>query len=517
MKNLFLIIVLLACVSCFQDKGNYDYLPTNEIEIEGIPGEGWIELRSFVDTLKFEPQITSSLYEPGSEPYAYEWKLMGLTSQSTDTLGNPINYTIGTTKNLNYPLVEKAGDYCGFFWIKDTLTGVQKKQDFFVRLRTAVSDGWMVLCDENGEARLDFITNVSETEDEIARNVWADNDLKIGKPIKLVFSYLLQGSNRLVRTEQGTWNMDGETLAVTPDGDMNFLFGAPLPQINMANHVFCVCRDTRTDMMVLDDGMLYKRNPDDYGDVYGDPINYTAESYGYDEFKCSPWIGCPYGSYKLKASVIVYDETNQCFREFLDDQSIWNYPQELVLSQGSTSFDIYTGMDLLWMECTKDNYTMAVCGDDVEKQVIYGIEHGEGGFNYPRYHVELKRNERDRILKYAVSPETHYLFYLTDKNEIYQFSLNDPTTPAKKVLEFPGEEVTVLKFNKLVGSIAYTDWQRARETYLVVGSYKVGAEESTSGVMRLYEIPRLMGDLVKKKEYTELGKIVDIAYRESGK
>ena len=158
MKNLFLIIVLLACVSCFQDKGNYDYLPTNEIEIEGIPGEGWIELRSFVDTLKFEPQITSSLYEPGSEPYAYEWKLMGLTSQSTDTLGNPINYTIGTTKNLNYPLVEKAGDYCGFFWIKDTLTGVQKKQDFFVRLRTAVSDGWMVLCDENGEARLDFIT-----------------------------------------------------------------------------------------------------------------------------------------------------------------------------------------------------------------------------------------------------------------------------------------------------------------------------------------------------------------------
>ena len=227
--------------------------------------------------------------------------------------------------------------------------------------------------------------------------------------------------------------------------------------------------------------------------------------------------GCPYGSYKLKASVIVYDETNQCFREFLDDQSIWNYPQELVLSQGSTSFDIYTGMDLLWMECTKDNYTMAVCGDDVEKQVIYGIEHGEGGFNYPRYHVELKRNERDRILKYAVSPETHYLFYLTDKNEIYQFSLNDPTTPAKKVLEFPGEEVTVLKFNKLVGSIAYTDWQRARETYLVVGSYKVGAEESTSGVMRLYEIPRLMGDLVKKKEYTELGKIVDIAYRESGK
>ncbi len=519
MKYILIITVLiLGCVSCFQDKGNYDYRPVNELVISGIPEDVWIEKLTYVDTLRFQPDITSSLYEKGKEPYTYEWKLMGKSSETTDTTGNLIDFTIARTKDLNYPLVEKSGDYCGFFWVKDTLTGIQKKQDFYLRLRTAVSDGWMILCDEDGEARLDMISNMTETEDLISRNIWKDNDYKIGKPIRLCFSYRLQGSNRLVRTEKGTWNMDGETMAVSAATDMNLMFGIVLPMIPMANQVFCVARNSRADLMVLDDGSLYGRNPDDYGDVYGNLKNYTAESWGEELFECSPWIGCPNGSYKLEASVILYDNTNQCFREYLDDYSMWNYPQELQLSSGNVSFDIYTGMDLLYMECTKDNYTFAVCGEELGKQYIYGIEHGEGGKNYPRYYMELRRNESDKILKYAFAPENRYLFYLTDKNEIYQYNLEEPNTPAQRVLTFPGEQITVLKFNKLVGSIAYESWQRARESMLVVGSYKNdGTELSESGIMRLYEVPKLMRPLELKKQWENLGKIVDIAYRETGK
>ena len=99
-----LIIVLLSCVSCFQDKGNYDYRPIDEIEITGIPEDIWIEKFTYIDTLKFTPEITSSLYEKGKEPYIYEWKLMGRTSETTDTTGKLLDFTIARTKDLNYPL-----------------------------------------------------------------------------------------------------------------------------------------------------------------------------------------------------------------------------------------------------------------------------------------------------------------------------------------------------------------------------------------------------------------------------
>ena len=95
--------------------------------------------------------------------------------------------------------------------------------------------------------------------------------------------------------------------------------------------------------------------------------------------------------------------------------------------------------------------------------------------------------------------------------------MDDPQTPAKLVLTFPGEQVSVLKFNRLIGYTAYQPWQLERENMLVVGSYKDGVGDGESGIMRLYEVPRLMGDLVLRKEFTSLGKIVDIVYREAGK
>ena len=515
MKQLIILGIILGCWSCFEDKGNYDYISMNEIEISGIPEDTWIERRTYVDTLRFQPVITSSLYKEGEEPFTYEWKLMTLNDQSKDTTGAWIDYTIATTKDLNYPLKERSGDYCGFFWVKDTITGVAKKHDFYLRLRTAVSEGWMVLCDVNGEARLDVVSHLSETEDEISRDIWADNDFDIGRPIRLCYNYRPQGSNRLVRTEKGTWNMEFETLAVGPDTDMSLMFGLPMSSVEMANEVICLPRDSRAELMVLDNGVLYKRNPNDYGDVFGDPVNYTAEYW--EEFKCSPYMGNPYGSYRLKAPVILYDETNQCFREYIDSYSVWNYPQELQLSSGSVFIDIYTGMDLLFMETAGDINTYAVLGDDVERQVIYGFEHTQDGFTIPRVNTELKRNERDRILKFAFSPINNYMFYLTDKNEVYQFDLNNPQTPSKLVLTFPGEQVTVLRFNRLIGYNSYEQWQLDKENMLIVGSYKEGMDDSECGVMRMYEVPRLMGDLVLKKEFVELGKVVDIVYRETDK
>ncbi len=66
-------------------------------------------------------------------------------------------------------------------------------------------------------------------------------------------------------------------------------------------------------------------------------------------------------------------------------------------------------------------------------------------------------------------------------------------------------------------SIDNEDWERARNYQLLIGTRERRVPENECGIMRLYDVPNLMGDLVKKKEYKKLGKIVDIVYKERKK
>ena len=95
--------------------------------------------------------------------------------------------------------------------------------------------------------------------------------------------------------------------------------------------------------------------------------------------------------------------------------------------------------------------------------------------------------------------------------------MTSPQTPAKEILNFPNEEIKVLKFNSFVAWEAYQDWERAREFQLVVGTTVNGKEDSECGVMRMYNVPNLMEPLVLKKEIKDLGNIIRIVYKERAK
>lgn len=84
----------------------------------------------------------------------------------------------------------------------------------------------------------------------------------------------------------------------------------------------------------------------------------------------------------------------------------------------------------------------------------------------------------------------------------------------KQFFLFRGKPITTLKVSKLALYIAFQPWEKLRENQLVVGSIVNDKDEGECGVMRIYDVPTLMGPLEKKKEYTELGKIVDIVYRD---
>lgn len=112
MKQLiFNVLSLLLLASCYEDKGNYDYLDVPEIEIADFDHQG----KNLGDTIKIEPEFNVDI--PKDAPYiTYKWSVAGET-RPDDPNWNSRN----------------------FFWIADKL----------------ISDGWIVL--ELKDERLDAV------------------------------------------------------------------------------------------------------------------------------------------------------------------------------------------------------------------------------------------------------------------------------------------------------------------------------------------------------------------------
>ena len=510
MKKWLIILGVMLWTSCFDDKGNYDYIDLGELTVDGIITDSWYELFANEDTLKIPVEISSSRYANGERPYTYEWKFMSLNNETLDKEDNPIDYTLSREKDLNSVIKLNAGEYFGFFVVTDTILGLQEKVDFFVRLKTKTSEGWMILCEVDGEARLDWVMNMTESEDRVFRDIWKDSDFKLGKPLGIASAYYLNGSNRYVFTERGTYNIDKDDGHVGEDSDERWLFGDKPDVVFGLGTEKAIQRSYYMDLFVTRDHDLYVRNPLIVGSIYGFPVNYTSDG---QRFDVAPFFGHTYGGYG--ASVIVYDETNKRFMEFDDDDK--NIPHPLTFSGGKVDFQAKTGRDMVYMNWTKDGYTFAVLEDPVDGEMyVYGIHVENNGRNFRQYYMKLNRPNRDKIVHIAFHSVYRYLFYSTE-NAVYQFDMDAPNIPAEKILSFPGETITALKINKMLAWVVYQPWEKARENQLVVGSYINGKEESKCGVMRIYDVPGLMAPLEKKKEYTELGKVVDIVYRERGK
>lgn len=507
---MIMITGILLWTSCFEDKGNYDYVDLGDMTIRGVITDRWYEAFAFSDTLKIPVEVNSTRYLQGEQPYTYAWKLIGLNWETMD--GDiPLDYTLSREKDLDIVLRLKAGEYLGFLLVTDTLLGLQEKVDFYVRLKTQTSEGWMILCEQDGESRLDWIVPTSDTTERISRDIWAASDFRLGKPYSIASAYSLQGSNRYVFAERGTYNIDREDAHVGEDNDVKWNFGDVPDAVHGLATEIAYQRNNRMDMLVTQDKNLYVRNPFSTGAIYGFPVNKTSDGARFD---VAPWFGHSYGF--SEASVIIYDETNRRFMEFKDDNK--TIPQLLSFAGGRVDFPVETGRDMVYMNWTKDGYTFAVLEDPADHELyIYGIKVESKGSNYRHYYMRLNCPDNNKIMQYAFHSVYRYLFYSTDKGEVYQFDMTQPDTPAEKILSFPGENITALKINKLVGWIAYQPWERQRENQLVVGSYRINGNEKECGIMRIYDVPALMGPLVLKHEYKELGKIVDIVYRERGK
>lgn len=529
MKQLLLYLsVFLLASSCYDDLGNYEYTELNNVTVDSISTQ-WYEKYSYADTLKIDPVLHLAL--GGSEEHLkFEWKLMPLHAQyNKDSIPKEVQkagYIIGKEKKLSYPLTEKPGDYAGFFYVKDTLTGISYKTDFYVRLRTAVSEGWMILCEEAGKARMDMISYTSENEKLVSHNIWKELDMELGKPYKLVYNYNQTYTSRLAYCEAGTFNLDPETLQPSEENNMLWQFSENPDKVEIVGGATMMNSDPKREIIVTSEGELYWRKYDDlmHGIQFTFPVNRLEKSTEY--FKVSRYIGYRphYDWNSATCSVILYDETNCRFLALESEgkQNSWrnteyeakDYPNELSFTGGTADYEAVTGKDLVHMEGNREGYVFAVLKTpESENYDIYGM------ITHPKYKVERTHYMRllpansDKITHFAFHPLFRTLYYATEQGDVWQFNLSTPEKKAEKILSFPNEHISVMKFQCPVAYVQYADWEKAREYWLYIASYDTTKEESVSGIFRMYDFPQQTSAPVLKQEINQLGKIIDIAHR----
>jgi hypothetical protein len=145
-------------VSCYKDKGNYDYNDINQVMLKTDRDTVTVMLPA---ALKVNLNLEQTM--PGNEGFDFEWVMY-------PTGGTPVTRrTLGTSQNLDATITELPGTYYLMIYARDRKTGVEYQKRLYVSVLTAYSEGWLVVEENNGACDLSMITPA----DTVFRNIYS--------------------------------------------------------------------------------------------------------------------------------------------------------------------------------------------------------------------------------------------------------------------------------------------------------------------------------------------------------
>lgn len=516
-----LVYTFLLCgllFSCAEDLGNYNYHDLTEPEISGIDAE--ISVLTY-KKLQLTPDLGSQ--EFSADRYDFEWKVI-----ATD--GSNEIRVIGTTRDLDYEVNLPEGAYKLYFTVTEKASGVYWQKDFDLQVSQATSEGWMVLCSDEGRVRLDMVSAITG---ETYRDLLKGNGMS-----------QLNGPRKIQQLEAYRSSADSPFYLLTDDGATRLgkngfewkeeyrLYYEMASGIDPVPH----------ELIKIPLGKIMVSGTDFYladcatgSGLYGSPVNKT--------FRVAPKVGSNIATDMIIAPIsLMYDTDNKCFMGYVptlvDDmfgnlETLWemndlgdianNLAATGTIKTGvrGSAFDRFPqGLEYVYMENTKydpGNGKMAVTYTvlaDGSKRYVYGIQLGDM-LTYGDCSAALGKAYYGDISActgitrvtdlFAFSSLKNYMYYAVE-GTVYRVDLSALPLKAEKQFTLIGETITCLKFN------IYNDSRNQEHSYdLVVGSAK--GEE---GILRVYDGSDLEGDFsgITPKTYTGFARIVDATYRE---
>ncbi|POY38596.1 hypothetical protein C3K47_04160 [Solitalea longa] len=500
------LIVITTAYSCQKDIGNYDYNSINKVEFGAIntenPNSNTIKAL-FAQRLVVKPELTFTEDAVGAEAdYSYEWAYV-----KPNDVGAKEIKVFATTKNLDLVLPIAPGTYKAYYGVTDNKTGVKFRKEFSLEVVNEINEGWLLMTDVNGNARVDMIAKGLTDEFSVVKDLLASTGSGLqlnGKPV-MIYSYDTgpfsgPGINLpyaiYVGTDKSTDRLSPETFKwLSAYNIKNEIFGNPVPADFHADLVK-KAGFWRSYMISNGDAYLYDRNNMARFSV---PINYIdAEK---KPFKIAPFIGNDEAADFALEPAIFYDVTN---KRFIRHSGVGSCT--LIPDPANKLFSFTTGKDLIYMEKVPFNggEVFSILKDPgTLKQYLARFSAAN---NIQSYYDEIVATDFDKAQHITVSPDLGYIFYSVD-GKLYEYDMSLKTT--KLMFDKGAQKISLIKFEAYHNYIKYTTRSK-----LIVCSYDPSLAEGVNGKMERFTVPTGNGNLVLFDSYSGFGKVVSLHYRE---
>lgn len=488
-RFLFLLTATLVFSACYKDKGNYDYNDINEAQIEGIADEYTVALGeqfAITPVLKFSMDAGND-----SSKYSYEW----IALRRDGVLPGDVRKDLAVTRNLDLTITIPPGPYRAYYRITDKNSGVQWQKSFNLTVVSSIYEGWMLMNDVNGETRVDMIsvdtTSYKTIIDVLGTTASGIPESIFGKPLFInCYPYDPTFYGVYIGTDKGTTKIHPETFKYDFTYNIKYEFVSNIPE-NFAVDYMTNLGGNTAWMHGTDNNVYYYYRI--FQLKYGLPVNHVKNEVA--SFKANKHIATNGSS-----SAVLYDDDNRRFVRHINNEAT-----STLMPEG-TLFDFNTGKDLVYMTYSAYNggEVFAILNDPADSK--YWLARFTFGASIAQvYYEEMSAIDIENAGNFAVSPEFGYIMYNAG-NKLYSYDFNNKAS--KLMLDYGARNISLLKFHHfLLGKYAELRNQ------LIVCSNEEG-NTASSGKMELFRVKPVQGDFELTNQYTGLGKIVSLSYRE---
>ena len=252
----FFILIVSICVSCYEDKGNYDYIDIENIEIEKFVSV----YKTLGDTVKIEPKFNIDLPENASY-LSYEWSIDGKKRPEDPNWNSRNFFWIADEIISTFNLILK---------VTDERYGISYMQQGYISISGEfdASFSWMILSEQEGKTMLSFFKTVDTewsadwssmtiTEWKEYKDLYPSRNggIELGQgPISMrehyCADYDVRAGNIWIFSESGAVDLEG--VGLTKDIDLNQTFMGGVPAgVTIQGGVFMIQTDVVYDQYLI--------------------------------------------------------------------------------------------------------------------------------------------------------------------------------------------------------------------------------------------------------------------------
>ena len=513
MRNIFTYILGLALLltGCSYDKGNYDYKELDEPQVSGIEDVSVLAYSN----LKIEPVFGEGL---DLDKYDFEWKAV-----DNNGLVQPV--VLGTDPVLDVEVPLTPGSYALFCTITEKSTGIFWRHEALLTVNSSTSEGWMVLCSDQGRTRLDFVSVVTN---DTYRDILKSSGMpQWNGPRKIQWLSTMTdaASPFYLLTDEGATRLGKDAFEWKPEYD--FSYEVAVQESVLPNSIV----SAGFGKVVVSDGRAHYCEIMGFDGLYGSAVN--------KNFRASKYVGANVLATQVYVAVyLLYDIDNKKMMAFcpllatndlggldtlMDMDEFGEIAEGMNPGAGvlGNAFDSWPkGYDCLYMENTRydpGNAKMGMTYVILTKDntcLLYGVQLGDLLCYADCTYVLGKGGYADLssctdILKegnlFAFSSLKNYMYYASG-SKVYRVNLSESPLKAELQFTLSGENITMMKFN------LYQNSDNMAKSYDLV----VGSEKDGKGTLRIYDGRESDGDFrsVTPVVYDGFAQIVDATYKE---